>query len=97
MKLTQFDMEVLASLPPTPNGLSLHELADRLLDSRGPPALGQVKAALERVAAELGEDSAEGLVVRRGDDDFGHADVPLYGVPTQHRARVQEFLQKEHV
>jgi len=40
MRMTPFDIELLASLAPAPNGLSLHELADGLLDSRGPYALG---------------------------------------------------------
>ena len=80
LELTPFDIEVLAVLPRVPNGLSLHELAEGLLGSRGPQALGQVTAALDRIAAALGEDNAESLIVRGGDDDFGHADVPLYGV-----------------
>ncbi len=96
-RLTPFDIELLASLPPAPNGLSMHELADGLLDSRGPPALGEIKTALDRIGAEFGEDDAEALIARRGNDDFGRADVPLYGVPREHRARVREFFQEEHV
>ena len=43
MDLMAFEMELLASLPPAPNGLSPHELADGLLDGRAqafraPPA-----------------------------------------------------------
>ena len=91
MDLTPFQIDVLASLPSAPNGLSQHELADGLLDNRGPRALGKVKAALDRIAAALGEDNAAGLIVRRGDDDFGQADVPLYGVPADRRPRVKEI------
>jgi hypothetical protein len=92
VKLTPFDIDLLASLPAAPNGLSLHELADGLLDNAGPQARGQVKAAVEVLRAGLG-----GLHVGRGDDEVSHADVPLYGVPAEHRARVKEILSDRDV
>ncbi len=81
MDLTRSEIELAGSLPRAPNGPSLHELADGLLDTRGPAALRQVKTALGRIAAALGEDDAEGLILRPRDDDFGHADAPPYGHP----------------
>ena len=73
--LTQFERLVLEHLPCEPNGLSVHELADGLAGDRSPQGRARVRNAL----AYLGLMFA-GLAVRRGDDDFGHADVELYGL-----------------
>jgi len=67
---------VLEHLPCEPNGLSLQELADGLLQDRGPHARGVIRSALDRLASFFG-----GLAVRHGQDAFGHADVELYGLP----------------
>ena len=74
--LSKLDQLVLEHLPAAPNGLSVHELADGLLDNAGPVARGEILAALRRLDAYLG-----GLVVTRGDDFLGHADVDLWGLP----------------
>ena len=90
--LTAFERELLAALSPEPVGLSLAELANGLLGNTGPQARGQVRAALNAVAELLG-----GLYVGRRDDDLGHADVPLYGVPAAYWPRPQEILPCSHV
>ena len=50
-RLNAFELEVLENLPVEPIGLSLSELADGLLDNRGPAARGKVRTALEGIAA----------------------------------------------
>lgn len=74
--LTKLERLVLEHLPAAPNGLSVHELAEGLLDNRGPLARGEVRAALTVLDVYLG-----GLAVTRGDDYLGHADVDLWGLP----------------
>lgn len=74
--LNHLERLILEHLPATPNGLSVAELADGLLDNAGPQARGRVRRALGILDARLG-----GLAVRRGDDFLGHADVKLWGLP----------------
>lgn len=74
--LTKLQRLVLEHLPAAPNGLSVHELAEGLLDNRGPAARGEILAALGVLDVYLG-----GLAVTRGDDFLGHADVGLWGLP----------------
>ena len=74
--LTPAALVVLEHLPCAPNGLSVRELADGLLDSRGPAARGEIGSALQEIA-----DTFAGLAVRRGDDFLGRADVELWGLP----------------
>ena len=85
--LSEFEMEVLASLPIEPTGFSLAELANDLLNDRSPAAKGKVRRALEDIAQALG-----GLYVNSGNDDFGGAGVRMYGVPRAKRAAVGQFL-----
>lgn len=74
--LNELERLILEHLPATPNGLSVWELADGLLDNAGPQARGRVREALRILGARLG-----GLAIRRGDDYLGHADVELWGLP----------------
>ena len=81
--------QVLEALPPEPNGLSKHELAEGLLGHRDPCAYSRVCRALAEVEAALGS-----LYVRRGDvEDMGLYDVELYGVPSHKMPAVRAFLQ----
>jgi len=91
-RLTSFDREVLMALPPEPNGLSKWELADGLLNNRGPRACAEVLAALGRIIAALG-----GLHARFGDDYLGHAAVPLFGVRAHDVGRVRLFFRDRGV
>jgi len=68
--------DLLEVLPCEPNGLSIHELADGLVGRRDPRARAYIRRALEGLSAMLG-----GLATTRGCDDFGHADVALWGLP----------------
>ena len=80
---------VLEALPPEPNGLSKHELAEGLLGRRDPGAYGRVCHALAEVEAVLGE-----LYVRRRDvEDMGLYDVELYGVPAHKMPSVRALLR----
>ena len=80
---------VLEPLPPEPNGLGKHELAEGLLGRRGPRARGRMCRALAEVEAALG-----GLYTRPGGvEDMGPHDVELHGVPRQKMPGVRAFLQ----
>ena len=80
---------VLEALPPEPNGLSKHELAEGLLGHRDPRAYGRVCRALAEVEAVLGD-----LYVRRGHvEDMGLYGVELYGVPAHKMPSVRAFLR----
>lgn len=81
--LNDLERLILEHLPATPNGLSVAELADGLLDNAGPQARGQVRRALDILNIHLG-----GLAVRRGDDFLGHSDVELWGLPADTRSVV---------
>jgi len=74
--LTETAERVVRHLPGAPNGLSVDELAEGLLGGRGPGDRSAIAGALAELDRRLG-----GLAMRRGDDDFGHADVRLYGLP----------------
>jgi len=80
---------VLEALPPEPNGLSKHELAEGLLGRRDPRAYGRVSRALAKVEGVPG-----GLYVRRGHvEDMGLYDVELYDIPAHRMPGVRAFLQ----
>ena len=80
---------ILEALPPEPNGLSKHELAEGLLGHRDPRAYARLCRALAEVEAVLG-----GLYVRRGDvEDMGLYDVALYGVPAHKMPGFRAFLR----
>jgi len=80
---------LLAALPPEPNGLSKHELAEGLLSRRDPRAYGRVCRALAEVEAVLGS-----LYVRRGRvEGMGCHDVELRGIRTHKMLRIRVFLQ----
>jgi len=85
--LNHLEWQILEDLPATPNGLSVAELADGLLDNAGPAARGQVRRALAVLDARLG-----GLAIRRGDDFLGHADVELWGLPKDTHAVVARMF-----
>ncbi len=88
--LNKWDREVLANLTFGPVGAaSVAELADGLLDNRGPEARGRVRAALERIGDALG-----GLCVARGNDAFGRCDVELYSIDRQHMLGVRAFCRR---
>lgn len=87
--LNDLQLLILEHLPATPNGLSVAELADGLLDNAGPEARGRVRRALGILETRLG-----GLAVRRGDDFLGHADVELWGLPRDtHSVVIRMFAQ----
>ena len=86
-RLNEFELEVLENLPVEPIGLSLAELADGLLDDRGPAAKGKVRLALERIAEVL-----NGLYIRTGNDDLGGFGVKLYGIPSRTMPSVRRFF-----
>jgi len=75
-------------LPCEPNGLSIHELAEGLLGRRDPVALGRVRRMLRGLSFLLG-----GLACRPGTDDFGHADVHLWGLPRDTYAVVRRLYE----
>jgi len=68
-------LAVLEHLPTAPNGLSIWELADGLLDNRGPMARGRIAAAVQEL-----HQAANLITATTGDDDLGHAAVPLWGI-----------------
>lgn len=86
-RLSEFELEVLESLPFEPTGLSLAELADGLLNDRSPRAKGRIRRALDGI-----EDVLGGLYVRTGDDDFGHFGIAMYGVPRNKMPLVRAFF-----
>jgi hypothetical protein len=86
-RLNEFELEVLENLPVEPIGLSLTELADGLLDDRGPAARGKVRRALERIAEVL-----NGLSVRTGNDDLGGFGVKMYGIRRRKMPAVRRFF-----
>ena len=88
--LNEFEMEVLENLPVEPIGLSLAELADGLLDDRGPAARGKVRRALERIAEAL-----NGLHVHTGNDDLGGFGVKMYGISRSTMPRVRAFFDEK--
>jgi len=88
-QLSEFELEVLEHLPVEPVGLSLLELADGLLDERGPMAKGKVRRALDRIAEALG-----GLHVCTGDDDLGGFSVKMYGIPRARMPQVRADLAR---
>ena len=88
--LNEFELEVLENLPVEPIGLSLAELADGLLDDRGPAARGRVRRALERIAEAL-----SGLHVHTGNDDLGGFGVKMYGIPRSTMPRVRAFFDEK--
>ena len=90
--LDEFEAEVLENLPVEPNGLSIDELADGLLGNRGPQARAKVRRAILAIADALGD-----IAIRRGDDDFGSADVPLWGVKAADAEQVRGFFAKVRV
>jgi len=85
--LSEFEMEVLANLPIEPTGFSLAELANDLLNDRGPAARGKVRRALDRIAEALG-----GLYVRTGNDDLGGFSVKMYGIRRRKMPAVRRFF-----
>ena len=87
--LTTFEIELLANLPIEPIGLSLDELADGLLENRGPRATGRIRRALDAIVAVLG-----GLYAPIGDDELGNCGVLLYGIRLRDVARVRRFFRK---
>ncbi len=91
-KLQAFPLEVLEHLPTEPVGLSIHELADGLLDAGDPVARGRVRRALEEIDSALG-----GLSVGHGDDDFGHYAVEMYGIRRNQGELVREFFRDRSV
>jgi len=84
--LDELGREVLFSLPAEPNGLSLAELAEGILDARGPVHRGMVNDALRRIRRALGRN----LATRRGEDGFGYF-TTLYGLPAPEMPRVRRF------
>ena len=86
-RLNDFELEVLENLPVQPIGLSLNELADGLLDDRGPAARGKVRRALERIAEVI-----NGLHVRPGNDDMGGFGVKMYGIRRRKMPAVRRFF-----
>ncbi len=87
--LSDFELQILENLPIEPNGLSVDELADGLLGNRGPKARAKVRRAVLVIAQVLDD-----IYVRRGDDDFGHADVPFFGIKAADAERVREFFEQ---
>jgi len=90
--LNEFELEVLENLPVEPVGLSLAELADGLLDARGPAAKGKVRRALESISKALGD-----LHVHTGNDELGGFAVKMYGVPRRTMAAVRAFFAENAV
>jgi len=89
-RLKGLALKLLAALPPEPNGLSIHELADGLLGGRDPQRRGRIRGALEEVAGALGY-----LYERQGDvPEFGRYAVTLYGIPSHKAEGVKTFLAK---
>lgn len=88
--LEDFDLQILENLPIEPNGLSVDELADGLLGNRGPKARAKIRRGILTIAQALDD-----IYVHRGDDDFGHADVPLWGVKATDAERVRQFFAEE--
>ena len=86
-RLNAFELEVLENLPVEPIGLSLAELADGLVGSRGPAAKSKVKTALDSILRAIGS-----LNVAQGNDRFGSCGVQLYGVRKQKMPDVREFF-----
>ena len=91
-QLNEFELEVLEHLPVEPTGLSLAELADGLLDERGPMAKGKVRRALECIAKTLGR-----LHVRTGNDDLGGFNVKMYGLPRHKMPAVRTFFAERQL
>jgi len=87
--LSKLAAEVLRNLPGAPNGLSVDELAEDLLKARGPKQRSKIIYALADIGWLLG-----GLAVRRGDDDLGHADVKLWGLPLDTLAVVRRICER---
>ena len=85
--LSEFDLQVLEHLPCEPTALSLAELADGLLDSRGPRDKGLIRRALDDIARALG-----GLTVGKGNDDFGGFAVSMYAIPRETMPLVRAFF-----
>ena len=85
--LSEFELEVLENLPVEPIGLSLAELADGLLDDRGPAAKGKVRRALDRIGKALG-----GLHACTGNDDLGGFGVKMYGLRRDDVPAVMQFF-----
>jgi len=91
-RLKGLALRLLAALPPEPNGLSIHELADGLLGGRDPKRRGMIRAALEEIRGALGN-----LYERTGDvPEFGRYGVTLYGVPGHKVPGVKTFLARRH-
>lgn len=88
--LNELELEVLENLPVQPVGVSLAELADDLLGSRGPSARGKIRRALERISGAIG-----GLHMHTGNDDFGGARVKMFGIPTRKMPRVRRFFAEK--
>ncbi len=89
-RLSDFELEVLENLPVEPIGLSLAELADGLLDNRGPVAKGKVRGALENISSALG-----GLHVYSGNDDLGGFGVKMHGVPRSKMPFVRQVFAEK--
>lgn len=88
--LNEFELEVLKNLPVEPTGLSLAELADGLLDDRGPAAKGKVRHALENISRAL-----DGLYVGAGRDDFGGFGVKMFGIRRRRMPDVRRFFAEK--
>ena len=86
-RLNEFELEVLESLPVQPTGMSLNELAEGLLDDRGPAARGKVRRALERIG-----EAVNGLHVQTGNDDLGGFGVKMYGIRRRKMPAVRRFF-----
>lgn len=87
MMLSDWQLEVLSVLPTEPTGLTLAEIADGLLGSRGPIERGRVRQAIAAIAAVLG-----GVYRGRGNDEWGHFAVRTYGIRRPDVAAARRLL-----
>lgn len=87
--LTDLDVELLEQMAVEPTGLSLAEYADGLFGRRDPASLGRVRRSLGRIEAVLG-----GLWFGRGDDAFGHYDVPVVAMRRCDRTKAARLANR---
>jgi len=85
--LTKFELEVLENLPVEPNGLSIMELAEGLLDDCSPKGRGKINKALKRL-----DNVFDGLFRRKGNDYLDGFGVTMYGIPRTAMPKARELF-----
>ena len=84
--LNDFELEVLENLPVEPNGLSIMELSEGLLNDCSPKAKGKIANALKRIGNVFGD-----LHRRVGNDYLDGFGCTMYGIPLVAMPKVRDF------